>query len=151
MRRQHDHSLQVAIQLRRVICRQHQCLRKNRNIVFRLACGARLFERGARPVVHMHRRDGEARGQLHTVDLRGSRDPLQDEQPIQANGGCFADLDVRQLDVTSLLVSPKGRRLVQGIEKLRGDLPRLGIDFPDSYVSAVFERRHTGVGERALK
>ena len=76
----------------RVVCRQHQYLRKDRHTVYRVTCGARLFGRGARLVVHVHAGTGEARSPTpRTVDLRG-REIASGEQPIQAYGSCFGTL-----------------------------------------------------------
>src|SRR5688500_13098456 len=44
VRRQHGHSLQVAIQLRCIVCREHERLGKNRHGKWRLAGGACLLE-----------------------------------------------------------------------------------------------------------
>src|SRR6187401_1371542 len=131
VRRQHSHSLQVAIQLRCIVCRE--------------------LERRPGPAVQVRRRDSQAVVQAHTVDLRGSGDPLQYEQAIEAYGGCLADFDVRQLDLPRRLVALKACRLVQGIEKLRGDSTSQGVELPNAHVAAELERPRVRMGERTLE
>ncbi len=70
--------------------------------------------------------------------------------PVRATGSSTSRLDAVRASRYPV-PSPKGHRLVEGIEKLRGNGPRLGIDFPDPHVSAVLERRHAGMGQRALE
>ena len=151
MRRQHGHSLQVAIQLRCIVCREHERLGKNRHGKWRLAGGARLLECWPGSAVQVRSRDSQAVVQAHTVDLRGSGDPLQYEQAIEAYGGSFADFDVRQLDLPRRLVALKACRLVQGIEKLRGDSTSQGVELPNAHVAAELERPRVRMGERTLE